>query len=394
MVAGVASGLSEYTGVDPVVFRVLFAVLTLFGGAGVLLYLVGWLFLPDEGQEFSPAESLVGRSRGRGGSVTEAALLAAATLLLALLLVHGDGFNVVLLVVVVVGLVLILRNIGERRPSAPSPYAAAAAYPPPVPQPPYGPAEPGGAAWSTATTAASAGAGPLSTGGPATEAFPPYPYGYPPGPPPPPPPRARPARSILGRVVLSTMLVALGVLAALDGSGALDVSARHYLALALAVIGAGLLAGAWFGRARWLVAVGIPLAVALIAVSTAQDAFRGGTGVRQLHPKAIADVWPRYELGSGSLELDLSGVDFTEQNLHTDVHVGLGNTTVIVPRYVDVTVHARTGLGATDLFDSHSEGAGVERRLSNYGSDGVGGGDLDLTIDMGIGHVEVYRAAA
>jgi hypothetical protein len=190
------------------------------------------------------------------------------------------------------------------------------------------------------------------------------------------------------------MLVAVGVLAALDGSGALDPGARHYLALALAVIGAGLLVGAWFGRARWLVVLGIPLAVALIVVSTAQDAFRGGTGVRRVHPVTSTGVLPRYELGSGSLELDLSDVDFAEQQLDTDVHVGLGNARVVVPRDVDVTVHATTGLGAMDLFGSHSEGAGVERQLFDDGPDGAAGGDLDLTVDMGIGHVEVYRATA
>jgi len=69
--AGVAGGLADYTGVDAVVFRVLFAVLTLFGGAGLLLYLIGWLLLPDEGQESAPVESLLGR--GRSSSAIEAA---------------------------------------------------------------------------------------------------------------------------------------------------------------------------------------------------------------------------------------------------------------------------------------------------------------------------------
>jgi phage shock protein PspC (stress-responsive transcriptional regulator) len=47
MVTGVAGGLGEYFGVDPVLFRVLFAVLSFFGGVGLLLYLLCWLLIPE-----------------------------------------------------------------------------------------------------------------------------------------------------------------------------------------------------------------------------------------------------------------------------------------------------------------------------------------------------------
>lgn len=44
--AGVALGIARRYQVDPVVVRIAFAVLTLFGGLGVALYGLGWLFLP------------------------------------------------------------------------------------------------------------------------------------------------------------------------------------------------------------------------------------------------------------------------------------------------------------------------------------------------------------
>ncbi len=383
MLAGVAGGLADYTGVDAVVFRVLFAVLTLFGGAGLLLYLIGWLLLPDEGQESAPVESLLGR--GRSSSAIEAALLVVATVVLGLVLIRGDVGDVVLLAVVVVGIVLITRNIDERRRREAYPSGTAPPYPPPS----SGPTGPAGAAWAGAGTATATEERP--TGGTATAVLPPYPYGYPA---PPPGRRPRPAPSILGRVVLSVALIALGVLAALDAGGALDPAPRHYLALGLAVAGAGLLLGAWVGRARWLIAVGVPLTVALVAVSTAEDAFNGGTGARQIHPVTAADLQSGYELGAGGLEMDLSDVDFTERRLSTDVHVGLGNVRVIVPRTVDVTVHATAGLGALDLLGNHAEGTGVERQVFDNGPDGAGGGDLDLMLDVGLGHVEVDRATS
>jgi phage shock protein PspC (stress-responsive transcriptional regulator) len=47
-VAGVSGGLGRHFDVDPVLFRVGFAVTTLFSGAGLLAYLVLWALVPRE----------------------------------------------------------------------------------------------------------------------------------------------------------------------------------------------------------------------------------------------------------------------------------------------------------------------------------------------------------
>ena len=61
VVAGVAGGIGRYLGVDPVVVRTAFVLLALFGGSGVLLYLVCWVVIPEE----SPAD-VVGPTTARG----------------------------------------------------------------------------------------------------------------------------------------------------------------------------------------------------------------------------------------------------------------------------------------------------------------------------------------
>ena len=48
MIAGVAAGLAEYLDIDPALVRVLFVLLTLFGGHGILVYLILWLVMPQE----------------------------------------------------------------------------------------------------------------------------------------------------------------------------------------------------------------------------------------------------------------------------------------------------------------------------------------------------------
>lgn len=47
-IAGVCGGIAAATGMEPWLARLVFAVLLLFGGAGALIYLLLWLFVPSE----------------------------------------------------------------------------------------------------------------------------------------------------------------------------------------------------------------------------------------------------------------------------------------------------------------------------------------------------------
>jgi len=46
--SGVCGGLGEYTGIDANVVRVLFIVLAVLGGAGLIIYLAMWIIVPQE----------------------------------------------------------------------------------------------------------------------------------------------------------------------------------------------------------------------------------------------------------------------------------------------------------------------------------------------------------
>lgn len=59
MLAGVASGMARYLGVDATIVRIVLAVLTVVGGVGVPLYLAGWLLIPEEGAPQSIASELI-----------------------------------------------------------------------------------------------------------------------------------------------------------------------------------------------------------------------------------------------------------------------------------------------------------------------------------------------
>ncbi len=47
MVAGVAAGIAEYLDTDPTLIRLLFVIMALAGGPGLLAYLILWLVMPE-----------------------------------------------------------------------------------------------------------------------------------------------------------------------------------------------------------------------------------------------------------------------------------------------------------------------------------------------------------
>ena len=59
MLAGVAAGIANYLGADVTIIRIVLAVLTFVGGAGVPVYLACWLLIPEEGSDHSIASSFV-----------------------------------------------------------------------------------------------------------------------------------------------------------------------------------------------------------------------------------------------------------------------------------------------------------------------------------------------
>ena len=93
--AGVSGGLAQYFEIHPAVFRVGFVVLTLLGGAGVLIYAAAALVMPDEGKEDSIATAALRDRRDRPWPLIGLGLLAvagAALLSRATLWPEGDAW--------------------------------------------------------------------------------------------------------------------------------------------------------------------------------------------------------------------------------------------------------------------------------------------------------------
>jgi len=106
MLAGVCGGLGRYFELNPTVFRVGFVVLTLLGGAGVLVYLAAALVMPGEGRDRSLAEHVLAERKERPWPLIGLAIVGVALIVLlsraALRPAAGDGWIFVLVVGLVV----------------------------------------------------------------------------------------------------------------------------------------------------------------------------------------------------------------------------------------------------------------------------------------------------
>ena len=364
MIAGVCGGLGRYTSVDPVVFRISFAVLAVFGGAGLVLYALGWLLVPDEQSSRSTAQQwLNGRS-----SAVAAAALGAAVCLVAIGFLAGHGWPgpllTVLLVVALVALVVHRRGWGGMFP------AGAAQVSGRTP-----PGEPAAAEMPEA---------PESSGEP-----PPWEYAEPA-----PQPARSPARqdhSTLAPAALSLAFVVVGVLVALDLAGALNVTPAVVFAAALLTVGVTLVAGAWLGRSRGLIAVGAVLTVGLMAASLVDVPLRGGIGARDVTPSSLAEVQSTYHLGIGRETLDLSGIRLNGAARHISATVGIGQLHIVVPSTATVVVQASASAGSVEIDGIENNGRKVSRSVTLPATSTPADGTLKLDMHAGVGQVVVDR---
>ncbi|MFZ2177238.1 MAG: PspC domain-containing protein [Rhodococcus sp. (in: high G+C Gram-positive bacteria)] len=124
-VAGVCAGIGHRYSVDPVLVRVAFVVSTIFGGAGVLLYLACWLALPKSGDPASPAESLIGRGYSSDSGTKTIVLLVAFAIAITTVGPFGVGLGgsgLISLALMLGGLWLLY----QRQPVPPAPAAGPA----------------------------------------------------------------------------------------------------------------------------------------------------------------------------------------------------------------------------------------------------------------------------
>jgi phage shock protein PspC (stress-responsive transcriptional regulator) len=384
-IGGVAAAIGRRYAVDPVLVRVAFVMATLFSGMGVLLYLLGWLLLPAEGDQASAAESLLGRGRSSMSPTLTFVLMLLLILILATVTVVGmSASNVLGLAVAAGSLVLLHRSragLGE------------------VPGPAGSEAAPGGTQATPVENTPGTNVGAGSADQPVPPAWDPLsvaPFAWDlpePSPAPPDAPPARGHRSKITPITLGLALLTGGIASALWPA----LPAAHIAALLLGVVGLGLVAGSLLQGGRGLILIAVPLALLTWALQVAPVSgftFTMGENV-SWNPVTTAQVQPRYEVTMGHGHLDLSGLQWEPGRTVTiSVAARMGHIDVILPPNVDAQVSCRTRIGQVDCLNVTNLGRFPALvNTTDNGPDGPGGGRLVLDVHTGVGNINVERGS-
>ncbi|HKN98348.1 MAG TPA: PspC domain-containing protein, partial [Pseudonocardiaceae bacterium] len=355
VVAGVAAGIGRRYGIDPVIVRVVLVVSAIYGGAGILAYLLGWLFLAAEDDEVSPFEAMIGRGRStmsRGLTI----VLCIALIPAANFAVFGGHFSTAAGVVVLAGALYLLHrsrgHLGHVDAAAPTTTSTV-----------------GGTMTDDGPTDRVPTDQPVEDAIPTTRTEPPAwdplgaaPFAWdlpdptPATPAPAPAPVPRRRRSRTGLAVLGLVFVTGATLIALSGSGSW-LSGAHIAGLLTAITGVGLIVSSFLHGGRGLITLAVILAAAGFALTETHYDGWHGAGDTHFRPTQISQVRPLYDQSAGNIRLDLTGLPATG-HVQTKLNLGVGNMTVIVPQGAEVHATCAVSLGQVDCLGQRDSGAG------------------------------------
>ncbi|GAB3677217.1 PspC domain-containing protein [Saccharopolyspora tripterygii] len=364
--AGVSAAIARRYGVDPILVRVGFVVLFCYGGAGLVLYMLGWLLFPKE------AAPLPGQTTPRREPTRTWIAVTLVLLLIPAMLWMINSMAVLGLAAGPVALYFLHRNQGDRQVTGTS-------NPPPQATPT------GENTWIYPGTASQQQTPPAWD--PLGAA--PFAWDLPePQDPEPPEPQRRRFRWYNPLALLVAFVGATAV-------ASLGAPGYFATATALGLLGAAMMIGAFLHVGRWPIVIAVPLAmVALLSSVAHQYRIGDDLSLGDLHvaPVEVADVQPTYHRSAGTVDVDLSALRMsTGQVLRTDVGVGAGTVHVRVPPEVDVRVRCGVDVGDINCLNGFSNGEDLNQAITDVGQDGPGGGEIVLNATAGTGTVEVFR---
>jgi phage shock protein PspC (stress-responsive transcriptional regulator) len=373
--AGVSSGLGEYFGVDPVLFRVLFATAAFFGGAGILAYLLAWAAIPETGTAHAPIDGFIAWVKRRRVPLWIVAVLAGLFIWAVAFSWWSPGPFFPVIAVVVLLVVIFTRR--ELQASAPTgvtdaPPGDGAAPPPAVDltkdETTPGPATPAAEGQPTWMNDA------RSWFDEAREAS-----------------RRRRRRSLPLRiaiiVALATTLTALGIADAVTG-----IDFQTYFWVILGIVGGGLLVGLVMRRTPISM---LPLLLlggaGAIAFGGSHFSLHDGVGQRIWDPTTAPAAEYRLAFGQGVLDLR----DLGEQTTPTTIDVTMGAGQLKVLTNSDQNVIVETDIHFGQLTADGSEvgptegGVGIQRTVDAPA--GAAGAPITVHVQLADGNVTILH---
>lgn len=449
---GVAGGLGRAWHVDPILIRVAFVVLALFGGFGVLLYCAGWLTMRGDGDQVSAIEALAGRGRSSVSPALTVVLIVVGLASIGSIFSWGSPFWPVVVGAIVITAVFGHRRragCADRRPDrdasawaddfaarasrwgrdvgdraarwgrdvgtradgwfggasttqtepgtgadttpdagqdgpgtggeeAPAQSAPSGTATPPDPDdllsdgrtpPAWDPLGAAPFAWDLPEPSPAPGEGGAATGQDARDAVD---LRHAPG-------------TAIGRIFLGLALIVGAFTAAGVAAGWWHLSWSAVAGIALGVIAVGLAVASLRGRGgRMLIGHGVFLAVLTLALSVSGLRGTSGYGQQTWTPTSVDAVADSYYWNAGQATLDLSGLTVPPgETVRTDVAIGGGQVTVLLPADTSVDARCSVTVGQVDCLGQQRSGVRAESLADRPGSDRHGVIDIDIHSNAG-----------
>lgn len=408
MLAGVCGGIGRALNIDPVLIRVVMAVL-IITGPGIFFYVAAWLLMPDEGSDRSAAQGLLGdRVRPDHPWLWPAVIGGCVFIAIAMM----SSFNFGKMVpgpLVVLGLLwlFVFRRKGQKKAPGSTwchPGVHGHSQPPadrqapPAAQPPaYGVSAP------TQTGPPPPPAGPSSSATqrpqdrPVEPVQPVWTEDDPLGlyvDEPAAPQRTQAAQPpVKGYRGVKSIVVALtGIAIAI--AWVAGAATQTMLVIGLATLGLGMLLGGFLGRTLALLPLGILLAVGVALSMLFPSMPRDFSDVKfaATPDQPITATNTTYTFDAGAVHLDLTKATFAP-GAKVVVGGGLGEIVVKVPQNVDVTGNLSAKLGDLNGL-GHWKGGNdsMTLDLNDLGADGKAGPQsVELDLDVKFGSIKVER---
>jgi phage shock protein PspC (stress-responsive transcriptional regulator) len=392
MLTGVAGGLGEYFRVDPVIFRVLFAVLSFFGGVGLLLYLLCWLLIPEPDVSTSALDR--GVQQLRLHRVPPWLVIAGGALILWIgwfsWWAPGPTFPALALIAVV--LIVLMSRLGRRarfdgRGHAPYPWEQPTA---PAPSPTLWPDNDAGPADASAPTTEHSGAAtaplvpPLGDFRRSMQSW--YTEAY----------EARQQRLARRRPIKMgvgiSLLVAWAVLAVFNTFTRVPFPA--YLWVGLAILGAGFVISVVTRRATWfLLAPLAMLSAAALFLGGTSASLKDGSGQVGWTPTSASQLSDHRQF-AGQSTLDLTQLAALSEPRTVTISQAVGEVKLVLPANLNATVITDVHTGDSQVGDSTAAGkyvGGWNVHLEVPPPAGATGSQVTIHVKLTVGHVQIDR---
>ncbi|MEE9416438.1 MAG: PspC domain-containing protein [Acidimicrobiales bacterium] len=378
---GVARGVSEYTDIDVTIVRILFVVLTLFGGSGLILYLAGSILIPSEDAgPGKPTFTTLEQLKADRSPATIVGIVVLGVGAIVLLGELGDSNLILPLLLVAGGLVLLFRD----PQSAPEIAAEGFAPAPPPPAPPSATGTPPPTWVPPQPTAAMAPPFASEPTGPAMSRKDRR--------------RERKAeKSNLGWLTFAALITYFGIAIVLDQSDVVNVDGGRTVAWGLVGLGAVLVLSAFLGRARGLIFWGFMLVPVMLIAGTDNVHLEINTGDVQ-RIDSIGDISGVLDSGIGEVVYDFTNFDLQGADRTIEIEHSIGHVLILAPSDVEVAIDASVEAGeilvelpeGRTLF-AEGPDSDIETTLPGNRQPSQFNGTLALDISLIFGQIEVKR---